>query len=108
MGSATVEVSGVDAAQWAAELRATLVSKARPGDNVSSVELQRSPELVVAVIGLVFAGAQTAKTIWDWWHSHRPEGITVTILVSDGTQVDVSVVSEAELEIVFQRAVSRR
>ncbi|GAA1656717.1 hypothetical protein ACFQY4_36805 [Catellatospora bangladeshensis] len=108
MSTATVEVSGADAAAWAAELRATLVANVRPGDSVSPVELQRSAELVVAVIGLVFAGVETAKTIRDWWHSRRPEGITVTILVSDGAQVDVSVVSEAELEIVFQRAASRR
>ncbi len=108
MGTATVEVSGVDAVRWAAELQATLVSKARSGDSVSPVEVQRSAAVVVAVIGLVFAGVETAKTIWDWWHSRRPEGCKVTILVPDGTKVDVSVAGEAELEIVFQRAASQR
>ena len=108
MGTATVEVSGKDVARWAAELQATLVANARSGDSVSPVELQRSAEVVIAVIGLVFTGVETARTIWDWWQSRKPEGCKVRILVPDGTQVDVSVVGEAELEIVFQRAASHR
>ena len=75
MGTATLEVSGADAAQWAAELHAALAANAQPGDSVSPVEVQRSAEMVIAVIGLVFAGVGTAKTIWDWWQSRRPEGV---------------------------------
>lgn len=104
MGAVTVEVSGADAAHWAAELRATLVANVQPGGSVAPVELQRSAEVVVAVIGLVFAGVGAAKTIWDWWQSRRPRGVTVTILLGDGTQIDVSGVSQAQLEIIFQRA----
>ncbi|MBB5866867.1 hypothetical protein F4553_000246 [Allocatelliglobosispora scoriae] len=97
----------MDAAHWAAELHATLTANMPPGDRVSPVELQRSAEMVVAVIGLVFAGVGTAKTIWDWWQSRRPEGVTVKILLGDGTQVNVSTTDQAELEIVFQRADSQ-
>lgn len=107
MGAARVEVSGADAARWAAELHAALAAKAAKGDSVSPVELQRSPELVVATIGLVFAGVGTAKTMWDWWHSRQPQGVTVTVLFDDGTRVDVSTADQAGLEIVFQQAISR-
>lgn len=103
MGTAAVEVSGAQAARWAAELHAALAANARPGDSVSPVEVQRSADVVVAVIGLVFAGVGTAKTIWDWWHSRRREGVAVTVLLSDGTRLDVSRVSRGELEIVFQQ-----
>src|SRR3954469_15281856 len=103
MGTATVEVSGAQAAEWAAELQAVLAATVRPGENVSPVEVQRSAEMVVAVIGLVFAGVGTAKTIWDWWHSRRREGAAVTILLSDGSRLDLSNVSRDQLEIVFRQ-----
>jgi hypothetical protein len=107
MGTATVEVSGADAAFWAAELHAALAASVAPGESVSPVEVQRSAELVIAVIGLVFAGVGTAKTMWDWWQARRPQGVTVTVLFDDGTQVEVSAAGRAELEITFQRAASR-
>jgi hypothetical protein len=103
MGTATVEVSGAQAPHWAADLHAVLAANAQPGDSVSPVEVQRSAELVIAVIGLVFAGVATAKTIWDWWHSRPREGVAVTILLGDGTRLDVSRVSQGQLEIVFQQ-----
>jgi hypothetical protein len=89
-------------------LHAVLAASARPGESVSPVEVQRSAELVVAVIGLVFAGVGTAKTIWDWWHSRRPEGVAVTILLSDGTRLDVPQVGRGRLEIVFQQDESQQ
>ena len=108
MGTATVEVSGAEAASWAAELHAALAANIQPGESVSPVEVQRSAEVVIAVIGLVFAGVDTVKNIWDWWDSRRPQGATVTILLADGTRLDVSNVSPAEVESIVQRAVSQR
>jgi hypothetical protein len=108
VGTATLEVSGPEAARWAGELHAALATNARPGDYVSPVEVQRSAEMVIAVIGLVFAGVGSAKTIWDWWHSRRPEGTTVAILLSDGTRLDVSNVSQGQLEIVFRKHESQQ
>ena len=105
MGTATLEVSGADATRAAAELHAVLTRNAGHGDSVSPVEVHRSAEMVIAVIGLVFAGVDTAKTIWDWWQSsRRPEGTTVKILLADGTQLDVSTVRQDQLEIVFRQA----
>jgi len=106
VGTAALEVSGPDAERWAADLQATLAN-AQPGDSVSPVEVQRSAEMVIAVIGLVFAGVDSAKTIWDWWHSRRPDGATVKILLSDGTQLEVSNVSRGQLEIAFQQVESK-
>jgi len=100
MGSVLVEVSGAQASRWAAELHAVL--EAGSGDSVSPVEVRRSAELVIAVIGLVFAGVSTAKTIWDWWSSRRDEGVRVSILFGDGRRVDLSAVSQADLEIIFE------
>jgi hypothetical protein len=108
VGTATFEVSGPDAPHWAADLHATLAANAQPGDSVSPIEVQRSAEMVIAVIGLVFAGVDTAKTIWDWWHSRRPQGAAVKILLSDGTQVDLSNVSQGQLEIVFRQDESQQ
>src|SRR4051794_30687598 len=108
MGTATVEVSGVLAAQRAAELHTVLAANARPGERVSPVEVQRAADTVIAVIALVFAGVDTAKTIWDWWSARRRDGATVKILLGDGTQVDVSHVSREQLESILQRAISQR
>jgi hypothetical protein len=108
VGTAVLEVSGSDAARWAAELRGALAAKAGPGDEVSPVEVRRSAELVIAVIGLVFGGVGAAKTIWDWWHSRRPQGVSVTVLLSDGTRIKLSDISSGELEIAFQQVESRK
>ena len=75
---------------------------------MSPVEVQRAADTVIAVIALVFAGVDTAKTIWDWWHTRRPDGATVKILLADGTQVDLSGVSQEQLESILQRAISQR
>lgn len=103
MGTATVEVSGPQATQQAGELHAVLAANAQPGEHVSPVEVQRSAEIVIAVIGLVYAGVGTAKTIWDWWRSRREEGVTVTVLLSDGTRLNLSDVRQGQLEIVMRQ-----
>ena len=102
MGIATLEVSGPDAARWAGELHARLAAGARPGDSVSPVEVQRSAEMVIAVVGLVFSGIDAAKTIWDWWQERRDD-VSVRILLADGTQLELSGVSEGQLEISFRK-----
>ncbi|HET9653927.1 MAG TPA: hypothetical protein VFP72_01120 [Kineosporiaceae bacterium] len=107
VGTATLEVSGPGAADRAAQLHAELSAHAGRGDSVSAVEVRRSAEMVVAVIGLVFAGIDTAKTIWDWWHSRRGEGTTVTVLLADGTRLDLADIDQDRLEIAFQQATSQ-
>lgn len=103
MVAASVEVSGRDAERLAGELRAVLAAAAGPGDSVSPVEVERSADLVIAIVGLVFSGVGTAKTIWDWWHARRPEGVTVRILLDDGSRVELSGVDEGQLEIALAR-----
>jgi hypothetical protein len=107
MGSATLEVSGPDAARWAADLHADLTAQAEPSESVSPVEVQRSGELVIAAIGLVFSGITTATAIWDWWQSRRARDAKVTILFSSGTRVDLSNIDHDELQIIFRRAGSQ-
>lgn len=94
--------------RWAADLHATLADDAQRGESVSPVEVRRSAEFVIAVIGLAFSGVATAKTIWDWWQSRRPEGVTVTILLGDGSRVDVSNAARGQLEVVFQQVESQQ
>src|SRR4051812_43896066 len=84
MADASVEVSGPDAVDVAEDLRAALASSAEPGDVVDPVDVRREA-VTIAVIGLVFSGVSTAKTLWDWWRSRRPAGTTVKILLADGT-----------------------
>ena len=103
MATASIEVSGPNPGRLAGELQAALAAASQPGDSVSPVEVERSAELVIAVIGLVFNGVGTARTIWDWWHGRRPEGAKVKILLDDGTQVDLSGVDQKQLEIALER-----
>ncbi len=103
MGSASVEVSGPNAEHLAGELRAGLATAVEPGGSVSPVEVERSAELVIAIIGLVFSGVEAARTIWDWWHARRSEGVKVRILLDDGTVINLSGVDQKELEIAFDR-----
>jgi hypothetical protein len=103
MASASIEVSGPNAERLAGELRAVLVTAVPAGGSVSPVEVERSADLVIAVIGLVFSGVGTAQTIWGWWHGRRSEGVKVKILLDDGTQVDLSGVDQEQLEIVLSR-----
>jgi hypothetical protein len=103
MAIASIEVSGPNAERLAGELQAALATAIQPGDSVSPVEVERSAELVIAIIGLVFSGVGTARTIWDWWHDRRPEGVKVKILLDDGTQVDLSGVDQKQLEIALDR-----
>jgi hypothetical protein len=103
MATASVEVSGPDAERLAGELQAALVTASQPGDSVSPVEVERSAVLVIAIIGLVFNGVGTARTIWDWWHARRSAGVAVKILLEDGTQVDLSGVGQEQLEIALDR-----
>jgi hypothetical protein len=107
MATASVEVSGPDAERLAGELRAVLVTANESRGCVSQVEVERSADLVIAIIGLVFSGVGTARTIWDWWHGRRSEGVKVRILLDDGTQVDLSDVDQQQLEIAFARRTPR-
>jgi hypothetical protein len=103
MATASIEVSGPNARRLAGELRAALATAIEPGDSVSPVEVERSAEMVIAIIDLVFSGVGTAKTIWDWWHARRSEGVKIKILLDDGTQVDLSGVDLKQLEIALER-----
>ena len=51
MATASIEVSGPNAERLAAELRAALVTAVPPGGSVSPVEVERSADLVIAIIG---------------------------------------------------------
>jgi len=100
---AAIEVSGVDAERLARELQAVLAAAAQPGQRVDAVEVQRSPELVIAVIGVVFSGVSTAKTIWEWWRARQAHGVTVKILLADGTGMDLAGIDRERLEIELER-----
>lgn len=86
MATASIEASGPSAERLAGELHAALGAVLGSGEEVSRVEVSRSAELVVAVVGLVFSGVSAAKTVWDWWQSRRSEGVKV----DDGTHVDLA------------------
>jgi hypothetical protein len=103
VASASVEVAGPGAERAASELRAALEAAAGPAESVSPVEVERSVELVIAVVGLVFSGVGAAKTIWDWWQERRSQGVTVRVLLEDGAVVDLSGVDQRQLQVEFQR-----
>lgn len=103
MATASIEVSGLDAERMAGQLQAALGVGLAPGERVSPVEMDRSADLVVAVIGLVFSGVSVAKTIWDWWDSRRSEGIRVSIVFDDGTHVELADLDRGRWEIELKR-----
>jgi pantothenate kinase len=103
MADASIEVSGPAAERWGADLRAALAGAAGPGESVAPVEVERSAELVVAIIGLVFTGISTAKTIWDWWAARRAAGVTIKVLLADGTRLELSGLDQHALEVELQR-----
>jgi hypothetical protein len=49
--------------------------------------VERSAELVIAVMGLVFSGGGTPKTIWDWWCARRSQDVKVKVLLDDGPRL---------------------
>jgi hypothetical protein len=51
-----------------AKYRLVLVTAIQLGNSVSPMEVEWPADLVIAVIGLVFSGVGTARTIWDWRH----------------------------------------
>jgi hypothetical protein len=108
MASASIEVSGPGAEWLAGELRVALATAVEAGDSVSPVEVERSAELVVAIIGLAFSGVGAARTIWEWWHDRRPQGVKVKILLDDGAEIDLSGVDQKQLEIVLDRRTTPR
>ena len=99
----SVEVAGPGAERVARELRADLASEVPPPDRVGPVEVERSADLVVAIIGLVFSGASTAATLWDWWSPRRTEDATVAILLPDGARLDLAGLSREQLEQELER-----
>lgn len=109
MATASIVVSGPDVESSAHELQATMAAAAAPEETVSPAEVERSPELVIAVIGLVFSGVSTAKAVWDWFRAKPPGEVSVKVLLADGTELDMSKVDEQQLVLEFeQRAQSDR
>ena len=96
MIDATVQVIGPSAQKRAEELRGQLADRKQAKEHVGPVDVERSPELVIAAIGLAFSGVGTAKTIWDWWKGHKDdtdtddEGISVRVVFADGDAVELS------------------
>jgi hypothetical protein len=103
MATASIRLSGPNAEPMAGALHAALAKVLGPGEGVSPVELDRSADLVVAVIGLVFSGVGAAKTIWDWWQSRRSEGVRISIIFEDGAHVDLADGDLKRLEIELER-----
>ncbi len=107
MVDAMVRVTGPKAGQVAGELRGRLAS----GGDVGAVEVEKSAELVIAVVSLAFSGVGTAKTIWDWWLSRKGDdgkgdGVAVRIVFGDGEQVDLSQVDGGQFETIIERRTS--
>jgi hypothetical protein len=84
-------------------VRAVLDAAVGPAESVSPVEVARSAELVIALVGLVFSGVGAAKTIWDRRQERRSEDVRVRIFLDDGTSLELSGVDERQLHVEFQR-----
>jgi hypothetical protein len=80
----------------------------RQGESVSSVEINRSADTAIAVIGLVFNGVAVAKTLWDWWQARPSRRVNVTVLLGDGTQVELSGVDQKQLERALSKEQPRQ
>jgi hypothetical protein len=105
VASASIEVAGADAERLAADLHGVLEKAASRGDTVGAVEVERSAEVIVAIIGLIFSGVGTAKVIWDWWRASKTTDAKVTIHLDDGTRIELSGVDQKTLEAALGRRV---
>ena len=115
MVSVSIELAGLDAASEAAELRAMLLQRAEAGTRVGPVEVERSAELVIAVVALAVSGVSAAKDLRDWWQSRQsaaPKDHTtgasngqtrVKVVFDDGTRIELGATDAQELEIEFQK-----
>lgn len=103
MPNASINVSGPNSERLATELQAALGASAQPGESVSPVEVQRSAELAIATIALVFNGVGTAKILWDWWQERRSTGVEVRVLLQDGTTIDLSTTDGQQLHIALEQ-----
>ena len=90
--TSVVRMCGADAEAVGRELQARL---SRTGE--ASLELERAAD-PVALVGLVLAGTQTAKTLWDWWMSVRGKRVSVTLVVDDGRVVELDGLQRSDLE----------
>jgi len=109
MMDATVRLEGPNAVREAQDLRAHLTASLTGGDLVSDVEVNRSAELVIASVGLVLAGTQTAIVVWEWWQSRKSKnGLTVRILLDSGEQVELSGLDREQFESIVDRRLKER
>jgi len=89
---AVVRVCGVDAEAVGRELHGKLMATAGATFDVERVA---DP---VAVVGLVLAGVQTVKTLWDWWTAARSRRVSVTLVLDNGRVVALEGIEREELE----------
>src|ERR1044071_2372645 len=105
VASASIEVAGADAERLAGSLHDVLEKAAEHGDTVGAVEVERSTEVIVAIIGLAFSGVGTAKVIWDWWRASKTTDAKIIIHLDDGTRIELSGVDQRTLEAALSRRV---
>jgi hypothetical protein len=103
MATASIEVQGRMLNVWLGSCTLPWAGQFSLARRFTPVEMERSTELLIAVIGLVFSGVGTAKTIWDWWRARRSQGVKLKVLLDDGAEVDLSDVDQQQLELEFER-----
>lgn len=103
MASLLLQLSGRDAESEAADLRGVLADSVGADASVSGVELDRSADLVVALIAITFEGVGAAKALWDWWQTRRAKGVTVRLILEDGRTLNLATVDQEQLVIELER-----
>ena len=94
--NAVVRVSGVDAETVGRELQTRFMPTTE-----TNFEMERDLD-PVALVGLVLAGVQTVKTLWDWWVSARGKRVSVTLVLEDGRVVELEGMERSDLEIMLK------
>ena len=94
MSGIAVEIRGEGCDRVAQDLRSRI---ARVSGGETSIEVERGVD-PVAVVGMLFAGVQTAKTIWDWWQTRAHSSVTVNLIFGDGRVLELNATTRGELE----------
>lgn len=94
--NAVVRVSGVDAETVGRDLQMRLMPTAE-----ASFEMERDFD-PVALVGLVLAGVQTVKIVWDWWVSARGKRVSVTLVLDDGRVVELEGLERSDLATMLK------
>lgn len=105
MTEVVVRIQGVDAQRAAARLAQRFMSTAE----APAVQVQTTKDLGsmvgdgVAIASTVISSIELVRAMWGWWRDRPADGTEVTVSLPDGTEIEMSGVTESQFEQILDR-----